>query len=259
MSVPADRSEPNAVLASRRELCDGLSIVRVAYRDGRVLPFEPGQFVSLGLPEPGAGQRIAERAYSIASRPGDAELEFFLRRVDDGSLSPRLFALAPGDPLWMDTRALGHFTLADVPSHSDLVMIATGTGLAPFIAMLRAFSGADRWRSVALVHGARAEAELGYGAELEELARADPRVRYLPILSRETGAGWRGPRGRVQDLLAEEAWRERALPPLDPEHAQVLLCGNPAMIAEVTALLEARGLRRHRRSAPGNVRSERYW
>src|SRR5262249_3914882 len=192
--------------------------------------------------------RIETRAYSIASRPGSETLEFFLRRVDDGALSPRLFALEPGAELFVEPRALGRFTLARVPREADVVMIATGTGLAPFGSMTRTFATGERWRTLTVLHGVALEAELAYRPELEARARADPRFRYLPILSRERPARWSGPYGRVQELLRPEIWDARASAPLDPASSQVLLCGNPAMIVEVTALLEARGFRRDHRS-----------
>ncbi len=250
----------NARLASRRDLHAGLAIFRVAYADGSVLDFEPGQFVSLGLPDPAHPERIARRAYSIASARGDPELEFFVRRVSAGSLTPELFSLAPGDPLWMDTRALGHFTLRGVPPTAHVVLVATGTGLGPFVSMVKSPGAGTRWERLAIVHGARTETDLGYRAELEALAGAEPRVRYLPILSREVDeSGWRGARGHVQDLLRSPAWPDLAGFPLEEARVHVLLCGNPDMILDVTALLEERGFRRHRRSEPGNIRSERYW
>ena len=249
--------ELNARVVERTDLCPGLAFLRVAYADGSTLAFEPGQFVELGLLD--ATGRIERRAYSIASKPGAPALEFLLRRVDDGSLSPRLFDLRPGAELLATTRPLGKFTLADVPPGADVVMIATGTGLGPFLAMIRTHPPGVRWRSLTLLHGVAFEAELAARAELEERARVDPSFRYVPILSRERGARWSGARGRVQELLHPETWDAHAAAPLAPDSTQVLLCGNPAMIVEVTALLEARGFRRHRRSAPGNLRTERYW
>jgi ferredoxin--NADP+ reductase len=253
----------NAVLRERIDVDPSLAIFRVAPSDGEAPLFEPGQFTNLGIActAPSGEPRLVRRALSIASSPRErAHLEFYVRLVDDGELTPRLFELRPGARLWLDPRVHGHFTLADVPPASNVLFVGTGTGVAPFVSMLRTYAGGERWRRCVLLESARTGAELGYRAELERLQRERSDFRYLPTLTREPAASaWGGLRGRLQAWLEPAAFRELVEEPLDPERWQVLLCGNPEMIASVTELLSGHGFRRHRSREPGQIRSERYW
>jgi ferredoxin--NADP+ reductase len=111
-----------------------------------------------------------------------------------------------------------------------------------------------------LLESARTAADLGYRSELERLAREDPSFSHHPTLTREPhGSAWRGLRERLQALLDTAAFQRLARQPLDPARWQVLLCGNPEMIASVTELLARHGFRRHRRGEPGQIHAERYW
>jgi ferredoxin--NADP+ reductase len=252
--------ECNAFVRERIDVHESLAIFRVAPRTGPVPAFEPGQFTNVGL-SPAPGAPLLERAFSIASTPRERDhFEFYVRRVEGGELTPHLFELRPAASLWLDSRVRGHFTLAEVPRESDLLMVATGTGLAPFVSMLRTYGGAARWRSCVLLESARTAADLGYRAELERLAREDPTFSYRPTLTREPeSSAWSGLRGRVQSWLEPEAFLRLAGRRLDPAHWHVLLCGNPEMIASATEILSRSGLRPHRRRQPGRIHAERYW
>jgi len=254
----------NAVVESVRVLHDGLRVVRVRYRDRAIDVFEPGQFVILGLPagEGGGGAaKLVKRAYSICSSPGDrGALEFLIVRVDDGGLTPRLWELSVGDELWMDERVRGEFTLSSVPVDANIVMVATGTGVAPFVSMLRDERLAERVGRVALLHGARTTLDLAYHDELTRLAERNPAIRYVPILSRESGdSAWAGLRGRVQSVLVGTRFEQLAGFAIDAATTHVMLCGNPEMIRDVTARMESRGMRIHRKREPGTIHAERYW
>ncbi|MEW6251862.1 MAG: ferredoxin--NADP reductase [Planctomycetota bacterium] len=205
--------------------------------------------------------RLTRRAYSIASSPLERSyMEFFVVRIDEGELTPRLWQIYPGGRLWMDPVAKGEFTLDHAPPGKDLVMISTGTGIAPFMSMLRTCRGQDRWRRFILIHGARYAADLAYRTELEQLVRADPTVCYIPIVTREPEGGeWTGMRGRVQTTLAHDIYCKHVGTPLDPAECHVFLCGNPQMIDDVAALLESRGFTTDARDHPGNIHFERYW
>jgi ferredoxin/flavodoxin---NADP+ reductase len=219
------------------------------------LSFEPGQFVNLGLDID--GERV-KRAYSLASAPG-APPEFYVSAVSNGVFSPRLAQLDVGAPLELETTAQGFFSLRWLPqSARELWLIATGTGLGPFVSLWRSGTLLPRFERVVLVHGARDSAQLGYGDELAALSAAEPRFNYVPVLSREPG---QHPfvRGRVTGALASGELEQRAGLAVNDAGSHFMLCGNPEMVKEVTELLVARGLRKHRNRAPGHITTEAYW
>jgi len=223
-------------------------------RLGERASFRPGQFMNLGLPLP---EGFVSRSYSLASAPGK-ELEVLLARVGEGALTPALFDLVEGASVSVDTKPQGFFTFDYVPPHRELWMLATGTGLGPFLSMLRsgeAFAGAER---VILAHGTRGPAELAHRKELETLALERlGSFLYLPVLSREPEAGSMA--GRITTVLASGELERKAQTQLSPTSSHLLLCGNPAMIDEIIGQLAERGLRRHRQRTPGHITTEKYW
>lgn len=267
--------ELNAVVQQRYEVAPGLMVIRVV-PDGWDLPeFTPGQFAVLGLPpeaprcggsdpeedEPKPGKLI-RRAYSIASSSVAREyLELYITLVRSGGLTPRLFALGPGDRLWLGPKITGNFTLDQAPSDTNLVLVATGTGLAPYMSMLRTMLPEIGARKAAVLLGARHSWDLGYQSELQTMDRLSSALTYLPIISRpaEEPVPWPGPAGYVQDLWRdgglERAWGFEPT----PENTSVFLCGNPAMIDEMVSILAEQGFREHTRKEPGEVFVERYW
>ncbi len=267
-----DPHAANAVIAARRDLNDRVSLVWIRPDAGAVEPFEPGQFIQLGLPAesqaaaesrgPRTRTKLVKRSYSIASSPLEREAyELCIALVQEGQLTPRLHGLEVGDRLWHDASPKGAFTLERVPRGRDLVFVATGTGIAPFVSMLRA-CGRDpgRFRRLAVVHGARERSDLAYHDELAGRARYDRRIAYVPVLSREPRTtDWTGLRGHVQIALEPSCFQSRAGFQLDPATTHVLLCGNPAMIDDVRTRLAARGFVTDTPRIPGNVHFERYW
>ena len=265
----------NAILIQRIELAPGLGIFRIA-PDGWALPdFAPGQFAVVGLPaasprvalsdreeEAGDPDRMIRRAYSIASSSLAREyVEIFVNLVRSGELTPRLFALPPGGRLFLGKKFTGMFTLRQVPADANLVMIATGTGLAPYVSMLRSELDCGGPRRVAVLHGARHSWDLGYSAELYTMQRLCPSFTYLPAVSRPEAelAPWGGATGRVQDLwrsgALERAWGFRP----SPADTHVFLCGHPGMVDGMTGILTEQGFRVHDARAPGQVHVERWW
>ncbi len=250
----------NATVVERQELASGLFILFVA-PDAGVPDFLPGQFIRIGLTyETAAGRPLLlKRAYSIASGPQQKRaIELYLVRVEDGRLSPRLWQLREGDRLWVENHARGDFTLAEVPTSSHLLLIATGTGIAPYISMLRAYRGTHRWRTLTLVHGARYACDLAYCTELQAAAR-EPDIAYVPILSREPDPGWSGLKGRVQAVLEPPSSEVIFTEPLTPNTHHVFLCGNPEMVRELSVVFVARGFQLAKPRRPGNLHIERYW
>ncbi len=271
------RNPFNATLIQRQDLTDELAIFRVK-ADSPVEDFKPGQYTTLGLlqtPEEAAKNppsrtgkdntrpKLILRAYSIASSPNvrDDYLEFFLVLVDDGELTPKLWQLKEGDRLFMGPKITGKFTLDDIPPGKDLVMVATGTGLAPYLSMLHTYRNTDRWRRFIVIHGTRLAQDLGYRAELEQIAREDPTVTYIASVTREPeDSPWQGLRGRVPNILQPANYHELVGAPLDPEQCHVFLCGNPAMIEQVCNDLQPFGFTvRDRNNPDGNVHFESYW
>jgi ferredoxin--NADP+ reductase len=267
--------EFNAVIQQRIEVAPGLMVIRVV-PDGWELPeFNPGQFAVLGLPPEAPRCDIADpdeeehkpgklirRAYSIASSSVAREyLELYVTLVRSGALTPRLFALEAGDRLWLGPKITGRFTLDEAPDDADLVLIATGTGLAPYMSMLRTMLPQGDERRIAVLLGARHSWDLGYQSELFTLDRLNPSFTYLSIISRpaEEPVPWGGSAGYVQDLWTgdhlEDIWGTRPT----PESSRVFLCGNPAMIDDMVAILAEEGFREHSRTNPGHVFVERYW
>lgn len=263
----------NATLAERHDLNEMLSIVRVRPDSGRVPDFMPGQFITLGLPKdispevaairpPRPGRTpMTRRAYSIGSPPSETDsYELFVVLVAEGKLTPRMWTLNVGDRLWMDDTAKGEFTLEGVPPGQDVVLISTGTGIAPFMSMLRHYRGTGRWRRLVMINGVRRVSDLGYRAELEAICREDASVCHIPVVSREGAAdGWSGLHGRVPVALEPATYERLVGSPLDPACCHVFLCGNPGMIDDVEALLQACGFRTQTDDQPGNIHVERYW
>jgi CDP-4-dehydro-6-deoxyglucose reductase len=194
-------------------------------------PFIPGQWVS--VEELVDGESIT-RAYSIASPPDGNRFELCLNRVQNGHLSPYLFTLHPGDTIEM-RGPFGTFILREPPN--DSVLVATGTGIAPFRAMLPARLAKDSSRQITLLFGVRHEGSLLYRAEFEALERAHPNFRFWPTLTRPE-PGWSGRTGRVQQHL-EEAVGER-------HDCDVYVCGLRAMVDEIRGLLRGLGFDRKR-------------
>lgn len=271
-----DPNAPNATIVARRDLNARVAILHVRPDSGAVAPFVPGQFVQLGLPadppalapgdrpdtSPSTRTRLVKRSYSIASAPHErAAYELCVAFVEQGKLTPKLQPLSVGARVWHDAIPKGHFTMESVPDGLDLVFVATGTGVAPFVSMWRAYRTLPlRFRHFVVVHGAREASDLAYDDELTAAAKSDARFRYIPVLSREpAGNAWEGLRGRVQVALEAASFASRAGFALETASARVFLCGNPEMIEQVRAQLALRGFTPDTPKTPGNVHFERYW
>jgi ferredoxin--NADP+ reductase len=254
--------ELNAIVTQRADLAPGLMILRVA-PDGWKLPaFRAGQFGVLGLPgAEGAQEKFPRRAYSIASSSREREyLEFYLVEVKSGALTPLLFSLQPGDRVWLGPKFTGLFTLDEVDPARHVAFVATGTGLAPYMSMLRThLNDSSPSRRFAVVHGARFVHDLGYREELFHLRRDHPNFTYLPVVSRPGDEQWQGATGHLQDIWAQgvlaRAWGFKPT----PADTDIFLCGNPAMVGAMQKLLEAEGFVEQTRNRPGQLHFEKYW
>ena len=272
--MSADNQDPhNATVIGREEINPQLVILRVR-PDAAMFAFKPGQFAVLGLPggaprvpeatpeevppEPG---KLIRRAYSIASSSLEQRyVEFYLTLITSGQLTPRLFALKHGSRVFLGPKASGIFTLDRVPPEKAVVLIATGTGLAPYISMLRTMLVSEGQRRFVVLHGARYSYDLGYRGELESLARLRPNFTYIPSITRpDQDPHFHGHAGRIQTLVEQGVVEKESGITLDPAKAEVFLCGNPDMVNLVKILLEAKGFATKHGDKPATIHVEEYW
>jgi ferredoxin--NADP+ reductase len=246
------------VISEKKVWSQGLFTLQVDAPE--VEPFLPGQFLHLGVQLPNESEtepKIINRPYSVAS-PHSTKLEFFIVTVDDGELTPRLWQLNAGDSVVVSQRAAGSFTLKKAPPLENLWLFATGTGLAPYIAMIRDPFVWQQHKRVFIIHGVRTRADLAYTEEMLDSENKMPgRFKMFQTLSRETTDNCLT--GRITDILENGILEEMANVAIEPENSTVMLCGNPAMLDSMELLLHARGLRLHRSKSPGNIVLERYW
>lgn len=210
--------------------------------------FASGEFVTLGLKREG---KLIARAYSIVSAANQPELEFLSIHVPDGPLTSQLVHVQPGDSVWLNSKPTGSLTLDHVRPGRVLIMIATGTGLAPFMSLVRDPQTYARFETVVLVHSVRTVAELAYRDELE--SRVNGRFHYVPTVTREPFPT--PERGSV--LFTSGALFEKlGLPAADPAHDRVMICGNPEMTREMTDFLKAAGWTLTNHRGVGNFTTE---
>ena len=221
--------------------------------------FSNGQFVMMGLEVDGAP---LVRAYSMASANYEDMLEFFSIKVPDGPLTSRLQHIAVGDEILVGKRCTGTLVVGNLRPGRTLFMLATGTGLAPFLSIIKDPETYERFERVVLTHTCRRVDDLAYAQFIEselpssellgELVR--PRLLYYPSVTREAFRTT----GRITDLIRSgQAFVDLGLPPLDRAHDRVMLCGSPEMLADTAALLEARGFEEGNSGEPGDYLIEK--
>ncbi|MGA8052175.1 MAG: ferredoxin--NADP reductase [Burkholderiales bacterium] len=239
-------------VTGNRRWTEALFSLRV---DAPRLRFEAGQFVRLALDV--GGERIA-RPFSFVNAPEDPVLEFYGVIVPDGPLSPRLAGLAAGDVVYVAPNPSGFLVLSEVPDAGTLWLLATGTGLAPFLSILRTDAPWRRYRNVVLVHAARFARELVYRETIDAVAGTHgARFRYVTFVSREAATGSLA--GRIPAAIDDGRLEQAAGIGLAVETSQVMLCGNPDMLRDAIAALSRRGMKKHRRRSPGQITVESFW
>jgi ferredoxin--NADP+ reductase len=205
--------------------------------------FRNGHFVMVGLEVEG---RPLLRAYSLVSANYDEHLEFYSIKIPEGALTSRLQHVTPGHSVLVSRKATGTLLLDNLLPGRRLYLLATGTGLAPFMSIIRDPETYERYQQVIIAHGARRVSDLGYRQMIEdELPRHElvgEQVRnqllYYPTVTRERFRH----QGRVTRLLETgQLEGDLDLPPLHPEHDRVMICGSPSMLADTVALVRARG------------------
>jgi ferredoxin--NADP+ reductase len=224
--------------------------------------FVPGQFARLGVPGAAEGSTVW-RAYSIASAAHDEHLEFFSVVVPGGAFTSRLSKLREGDPIYVERRSYGFLTTERFEAGRDLWMLATGTGLAPYLSILHDFHTWESYDNLVLVQSVRTQPELAYEDLItsfhksEHYAEFAHKLRYARIVTREPVPNTL--RERVTKLLASGVLEENLGIKLDHDRSRIMLCGNPEMVEDSRRLLVDRGFRLSRRGEPGHLAVENYW
>ena len=220
--------------------------------------FTAGQFARIGLM---VGDELVVRAYSVVSSPFDETLEFFSIVVPDGAFTSNLQHLKVGDTLYLDKTSYGYLTLAryQQPLPQDLWLLATGTGLAPFLSMLQDFATWQGYQHINLVYSVRSATELAYLERIQEIAASfgegHSGFKFIPIITRDPSAALHD---RLPILIANGELEQAAGMLLSPATSHVMLCGNPQMVEDTKEALKLRGLIMNRRGV-GNIAVENYW
>ena len=223
------------------------------------LRFHNGHFVMVGLQVDG---KPLTRAYSIASANYEEHLEFLSIKVQDGPLTSRLQHIRPGDPIIVGRKPTGTLLVDYLLPGRRLYLLSTGTGLAPFMSIVRDPETYERFAQIVLVHGVRSVDELAYHDLLAEHLPSHEflgdmvasQLLYYPTVTREEYRNT----GRIPDLMASgRLFADLGLPPLDRADDRVMICGSPAMLRDLKAMLGERGFAEGNTSAPGDFVIER--
>src|SRR4029077_11333387 len=216
--------------------------------------FQNGQFAMIGLEVDG---RPLMRAYSMASANHEDELEFFSIKVADGPLTSRLQRIKEGDTILVGRKATGTLIADNLIPGNRLLLLSTGTGLAPFASLIKDPDVYDKYENIVLVHGCRQVSELAYGEELVANLRDDElfgpmlaeKLVYYPTVTREPFRN----RGLITDLItSEQLFNDIGQPPLNIENDRIMMCGSPGMLEELRQMFEARGFLEGSNSEPGH-------
>lgn len=216
--------------------------------------YRNGQFVMIGLEIEG---KPLVRAYSLVSAAYEDELEFLSIKVPNGPLTSKLKDIVVGSTVLVGRKATGTLVLDNLLSGRNLYLFGTGTGLAPFMSIIKDPDTYDRYEKVVLVHGVRQVAELAYSEEIaEELPRHEligellaEKLIYYPTVTREPFQN----RGRITDLVTTgDLFRNLGLPDLDPARDRAMLCGSPQLLADMVEILKARGFVEGNGGLPGS-------
>lgn len=216
--------------------------------------FQNGQFAMMGLEVDG---RPLLRAYSMASANHEDSLEFFSIKVPDGPLTSRLQGIREGDIILLGRKATGTLITDNLIPGSRLLLLSTGTGLAPFASLIKDPDVYERFETIVLVHGCRQVSELAYGETVVERLKQDElfgellegKLIYYPTVTREPFRN----RGRITDLItANKLFDDIAVPPLSLETDRIMMCGSPGMLEDLRVIFEERGFTEGNHSEPGH-------
>ena len=223
--------------------------------------FSAGHYARLGLK---SDEEMLWRAYSIVSAPHEDYLEYYGVVVPGGAFTSVLKDIRPGDAIWTDRNSFGFMTPDRFVDGDDLWMLATGTGLGPFVSILRDAPVWKKFRRLFLVHCVKHDAELGYREQLLAVKNAhssltDAELKIIECVTRETPRRPEQLQGRITTLLNDGRLEQAGGVPITAASSRIMLCGNPEMIEETRAILHQRGMRPCRRAQAGQFVTENYW
>jgi ferredoxin--NADP+ reductase len=258
IAAPTDKATEERILDVRRWTDSLISFRTTRHRSFR---FKPGQFARLGVASGKGG--IVWRAYSMVSADYDEHLDFFSIIVPEGAFTTRLARLGVGDTLWVEKQAFGFLTTDRFAADGDLWMLASGTGVAPFLSILRDPSVWERFDHLVLAYSVRRLEDLAYRDEIAALAHDElfaphgHKLRFVPVVTREQVPGMLD--RRLTALCADGTLEREVGLTFDAARSRVLICGNPQMLDDLRDVLTARGLKPDRSREPGNLAFENYW
>jgi ferredoxin/flavodoxin---NADP+ reductase len=223
--------------------------------EAEVSAFQAGQFAKLALEVDG---ELMARPYSFVNAPAERPHEFYYVTLADGPLTRRLCKLVSGDTVYLAPRPAGFLVLSEVPAGENLWLMSTGTGIGPFLSILKTETPWQRFRRVVLVHAVRRAEELTHRDAIERIARErGAQLAVVSFVSREEKAGTLP--GRVPAAIEDGRLEAAAGEVLSAKTSQVMICGNPEMVTDTSTALARRGMKKHRRRDPGHITVENYW
>lgn len=225
------------------------------YVNSDIQPFEAGQFVKIALEIKG---ELIGRPYSLVNPPDSRPLEFYCVEVPNGPLSAHLVKLISGDEILVAPRAHGFMILDEVPQAKHLWLMATGTGVGPFLSILATDKPWHRFEQVVLVYAVRTLSDLSYQEHISQILAKHPgQFTFIPFLSREPSDFALS--GRIPQAIIDGRLEAHVGIKISTENSQIMLCGNPQMVKDTTNALIDRGLKKHRRFDSGHITAENYW
>ena len=262
----------NSFVTNIIQVSASMKIMRVKPDNWEFPAFKGGQFNVLGLygssPKVSeateefkeqAPEKLIKRAYSIASSSTDEYIEYYISLVRSGSLTPRIFNLQIGDRIFMSAKPTGMFTLDQVDESKNIILFATGTGVAPYMSMLRS-DALHRKGKIIIVQGAANSWDLGYSSELTLLSSMFPKLIYYPTVTEpeKEPTPWSGDNRFFQDIWKDPKFAEKISFKPTPDNTDIFLCGNPIMINSMKETLQTEGFKDHKKRDPGQIHAEEF-
>lgn len=240
-------------IVEKQQWCEDLFSLKIS--TSSPLQFSAGQFVNVAL---NIDDKRTNRPYSLVNSPQDSLLEIHFNAVKEGLLSPELAKLVAGDRIEVSERASGLLTLSEMPDVPNLWLLATGTGLGPFLSILKTAEPWQRFKKIILAYSVKTLESQAYQSDFEMLqSRYPEKFCFAPFITREEIKNTF--HSRLTQSIESGALEKHVGLTLSADNNHIMLCGNSTMISEVTILLEGKGLRRHTRREPGNIAIEKYY